>query len=199
MRRRRDDLPALGSPASAASTTSFRRRSSSSSSPGRPVSAKRGVCRVGVAKRALPRPPWPPRATTWRLSATVRSPMRRSFASMSCVPTGTRISASSPSAPCFLLPPPFPPRPALTFLILLKAERSRRLASTMTTTSPPRPPSPPSGPPFGTYFSRRKLSPPSPPRPASAWMCARSWNTEPNLYRRPGRGRGTLPTPRRRR
>ena len=38
----------------------------SSSSPGSPVSAKRGVCRVGVAKRAFPRPPWPPRAATNR-------------------------------------------------------------------------------------------------------------------------------------
>ena len=38
------------------------------------------------------------------------------------------------------------------------------------------PPSPPSGPPFGTYFSRRKLSAPSPPRPATTWIRARSWN-----------------------
>ncbi len=93
----------------------------------------------------------------------------------------------SPSAPCFLLPRPLPPRPALTYLIRLKAERSRRLGSTTTTTSPPRPPSPPSGPPFGTYFSRRKLRPPSPPRPASAWMCARSWNIAPPSQR--GRGK----------
>ena len=37
-------------------------------------------------------------------------------------------------------------------------------------TLPPRPPSPPSGPPFGTYFSRRKLTTPEPPRPAATWI-----------------------------
>ena len=50
-------MPAFGSPTSAASATSFRRRSSCASSPGSPVSAKRGVWRVGVAKWRLPRPP----------------------------------------------------------------------------------------------------------------------------------------------
>ena len=68
MRRRSDDFPAFGNPASAASTTSFKRRTISTSSPGSPVSAKRGVCRVGVAKRAFPRPPCPPRAATKRAS-----------------------------------------------------------------------------------------------------------------------------------
>ena len=38
-------------------------------------------------------------------------------------------------------------------------------------------PSPPSGPPFGTYFSRRKLSAPCPPRPACTRILARSLNT----------------------
>src|SRR5262245_47931079 len=33
------------------------------------------------------------------------------------------------------------------------------------TTSPPSPPSPPSGPPYGTCFSRRKLTQPAPPSP----------------------------------
>src|SRR5262249_9751328 len=84
----------------------------------------------------------------------------------------------------FLLPRPPPPRCALTWRIRRNAERSRRPASTETTTSPPRPPSPPSGPPFGTYFSRRKLRPPSPPRPAWTRACARSWNMT-----RPGRAR----------
>src|SRR5437879_4347339 len=44
-------------------------------------------------------------------------------------------------------------------------------------TLPPRPPSPPSGPPFGRYFSRRKLTQPSPPRPAFTKMSVLSTNT----------------------
>ena len=60
-------MPAFGKPASAASTTSLRRSSISASSPGSPVSANRGVWRVGVAKRAFPRPPSPPCATTTRV------------------------------------------------------------------------------------------------------------------------------------
>ena len=59
-------MPAFGSPAIAASASSFSRSSASSSSPGSPVSAKRGVWRVGVANRLLPRPPAPPRARTTR-------------------------------------------------------------------------------------------------------------------------------------
>src|SRR5213595_1696868 len=43
-------------------------------------------------------------------------------------------------------------------------------------TSPPRPPSPPSGPPFGTNFSRRKLTQPRPPFPACAKTLIRSTN-----------------------
>src|SRR2546428_5432991 len=43
-------------------------------------------------------------------------------------------------------------------------------------TSPPRPPSPPSGPPFGTNFSRRKLTLPRPPLPACAKTLIRSTN-----------------------
>src|SRR4029077_9602907 len=42
--------------------------------------------------------------------------------------------------------------------------------------SPPRPPSPPSGPPFGTNFSRRKLTHPRPPFPACAKTFTRSTN-----------------------
>src|SRR5207247_5778087 len=43
-------------------------------------------------------------------------------------------------------------------------------------TSPPHPPSPPSGPPFGTNFSRRKLTEPRPPLPACAKTLIRSTN-----------------------
>src|SRR3990172_5030430 len=39
---------------------------------------------------------------------------------------------------------------------------------------PPLPPSPPSGPPFGTYFSLRKLTHPIPPSPASTIISASS-------------------------
>src|SRR5919108_579951 len=60
MRARSDDLPALGRPTSAASASSFRRSSICPSSPGMPISANRGVCRVAFAKRLLPRPPDPP-------------------------------------------------------------------------------------------------------------------------------------------
>ena len=179
MRRRSDDFPAFGSPASAASTTSLRRSVRSASSPGSPVSAKRGVCRVGVAKRALPRPPLPPFATTSRASGDVRSATSRPSPSSTCVPSGTRISASSPSAPCLRLPPPLPPLPERTHRIRRSVERSRSAGSATTSTSPPLPPSPPSGPPLGTYFSRRKLSAPCPPRPASTWICARSWKGMP--------------------
>ena len=49
-------MPAFGRPTSAASASSLSRRSNVASSPGRPVSAKRGARRVGVAKRLLPRP-----------------------------------------------------------------------------------------------------------------------------------------------
>ena len=86
-------------------------------------------------------------------------------AELRCLAVGSVLLAPAPvAAAC---------RPC-TCLMRRNVERSRRLGSTVTTTSPPRPPSPPSGPPFGTYFSRRKLRPPSPPRPASTWMCARS-------------------------
>src|SRR4051795_1028033 len=44
------------------------------------------------------------------------------------------------------------------------------------TIPPPPPPSPPSGPPFGTNFSRRKLTQPRPPFPACAKTFTRSTN-----------------------
>ena len=56
IRRRSDDFPAFGSPTSAASASSFRRSSSSASSPGSPVSAKRGVWRVGGGEAGVPAP-----------------------------------------------------------------------------------------------------------------------------------------------
>src|SRR6476660_4360683 len=82
----------------------------------------------------------------------------------------------SPVAPCFPEPPPEPPRFASIQVRRWRLDRSRRSASATADTSPPGPPSPPSGPPFGTCFSRRKLSAPSPPRPATTRMRARSLN-----------------------
>ena len=73
IRVRSDDLPAFGRPTSAASARSFRRSSISRSSPGRPTSAKRGVCRLGPANCLLPRPPLPPFATMTRAPGCARS------------------------------------------------------------------------------------------------------------------------------
>src|SRR5579884_2133305 len=185
MRASSDDLPAFGKPTSAASASSFRCSSMSRSSPGGPTSAKRGTCRVDETKRAFPRPPWPPRARTTLAAACARSATRCPSSSNTCVPTGTPITASSPSAPCLRAPRPFSPRPALIQRRRCSAERSRSDGSARSTTSPPLPPSPPSGPPFGTNFSRRKLRPPSPPLPACTWMRARSLNMPeryPDLY-----------------
>src|SRR4029079_11870147 len=137
----------------------------------------RGVWRVAVAKRLLPRPPGPPRARTMRAPGPVRSATRFPSTSTTCVPAGTRNSTSAPAAPCRPEPPPAPPLPAVNHCRRWNSERSRRSGSATSTTSPPGPPPPPSGPPFGTCFSRRKLSAPSPPRPACTWMRARSWNT----------------------
>ena len=58
------DLPTLGKPISPTLAISFSSSCTSSSSPGRPGLAKRGICRVGVAKCTLPQPPLPPFATT---------------------------------------------------------------------------------------------------------------------------------------
>ncbi len=57
-------LPALGNPSRPTSASSFSSSSSRRSSPGVPSWAKRGVCRVEVAKFMLPSPPRPPRAMT---------------------------------------------------------------------------------------------------------------------------------------
>src|SRR5512133_1826765 len=180
MRRSSDDLPAFGWPTSAASARSFSRSSRSRCSPGSPTSANRGACRVGDANRRLPRPPAPPRASTTRAPGLARS--ATSWASSKiCVPAGTRSSTGSPEAPFFPVPPPLEPRLASCNLRRCKLERSRRSAFATATTSPPGPPSPPSGPPFGTCFSRRKLSAPSPPRPALTRTRARSWNTKAPL------------------
>ena len=105
IRDSKEDLPALGSPTRPTSASSLSRSSIQRSSPGSPFSANRGACRVGVAKRLLPRPPAPPRATTTRVPGTTRSwtvPSSR----VTCVPGGTLTSSVAPSAPCRLEPSP---------------------------------------------------------------------------------------------
>ena len=94
--------------------------------PGGPTSAKRGTCRVDETKRALPRPPWPPlrRARRGR-PACARSAIRPPSSAKTCVPTGTRSSASAPFAPCLRAPRPFSPRAALIERRRCSAERSR--------------------------------------------------------------------------
>src|SRR5438128_9780773 len=71
------------------------------------------------------------------------------------------------------------PRPPSSASQCLRFTMSARLfvpATARTTTSPPSPPSPPSGPPFGTYFSRRKLQQPLPPSPPLTNRVTRSTN-----------------------
>ena len=124
--------------------------SSSASSPAWPTSAKRGVCCVGVAKRRLPAPPSPPRATTARAPGCARStsrpPPRRRPASRRARgarrPRRRRRACSSLRRA----------RPRAARELLLAAEELRDRAGRgrrRATTSPPLPPSPPSGPPFG--------------------------------------------------
>ena len=135
--------------------------------PGQPTSAKRGVCRVGVAKRLLPRPPVPPFATTTRAPGCARSATSRSSSSSTCVPTGTRSTTSSPSAPCERLPPPPPPFPARSLWFGRKprgrAAAGRRRAPRRRRRRRRRRPARPSG----RTSSRRKWMEPSPPRPAT--------------------------------
>ena len=117
--------------------------------PGRPVSAKRGVCRVGVAKRAFPRPPWPPRAATNRASGGRQVGDEPAVRVEDLRADGNSELDRLAVGAVLRLPRPLPPRPARRYLIRRKADRSRRPGSATITTSPPRPPSPPSGPPAG--------------------------------------------------
>ena len=61
-------LPALGSPTRPTSAMSLSTSSICRSCPSSPGSHSRGAWCVGVAKRALPRPPRPPRATSRRVA-----------------------------------------------------------------------------------------------------------------------------------
>ena len=106
------DLPTLGKPTSPTSARSFSSKITSRLSPGSPALAKRGTCRVGVAKWLLPQPPRPPRQRTkgsLPLMSAMISPLS---ASRTRVPRGTRMTRSSPFLPNFRLPWPSMPFPA---------------------------------------------------------------------------------------
>ena len=151
-----------------------RRRAASAAArprPPRPAPPPRRSAAPGASAsrsarcRALRRPP---RARTTRAPGTRQVgdqlPLRRR--TPAC-PTGTAeldrlaVGAVLARAAAGFAAAGLEPRPASR----KRGEVAQRGSAT-STTSPPRPPSPPSGPPFGTCFSRRKLSPPSPPRPA---------------------------------
>ncbi len=143
-------------------------------SPGSPSRAKPGALRRLLASRALPSPPCPPAARTYRVPAPIMSASTLPSASLTTVPSGTRTSRSSPLDPFW-----FPPRPCSP----LRARRCGRwcrsssavvLGSTTRTTSPPLPPSPPSGPPSGLNFSRWTEATPAPPLPAATSTTTRS-------------------------
>src|SRR5207244_11853830 len=75
-------------------------------------------------------------------------------------------------------PSPCPPLFALTMRPHNSLVRLSTCRSPSSITSPPRPPTPPSGPPFGTNFSRRKLTHPRPPFPARTKTLIRSTNIQ---------------------
>src|SRR5206468_2542167 len=92
------------------------------------------------------------------------------------VPTGSFTTLSAPARPAIFFPIPCPPFFALMIGSYKRLARLSTCRSARRITSPPRPPSPPSGPPFGTNFSRRKLTLPRPPFPACAKTLTRSTN-----------------------
>ena len=157
-RRSSDDLPAFGRPT--------HRRVGEQLQPELERRLLAGQARLGEARR-LPRRASrsggcrgrraPPRA-----SDHARARMREVGDQLALVVEDLRPDRNveldvSPSAPC--LPEPRPCRRGRLEASCASGttDRSRRSGSATSTTSPPRPPSPPSGPPFGTYFSRRKL------------------------------------------
>src|SRR5687768_17075389 len=147
------------------------------SSPGVPFSACVGARLVGVANRALPRPPRPPRATTRRWPPSINSPIHSALGCVrTTVPGGTRTTTSRAFLPCALRPMPRPPGAARNWRLRLKSPKVVMPGSTTKMTSPPLPPSPPSGPPRGTCASRRMVEAPSPPAPPATRVRARSAN-----------------------
>src|SRR5262249_2022760 len=123
-------------------------------------------------------PPGPPTATTTCSPSRTRSrsTLPRSL-SYTTVPGGTAMTRSSALRPWQLAGSPRPPLSARQCLRLTMSARLSVPATARTMTSPPSPPSPPLGPPFGTYFSRRKLRQPAPPSPPFTKIVTRSTKT----------------------
>src|SRR5437763_1289482 len=176
MREMRVLFPALGNPTRATSAMSRSSTSSQRSSPGSPCSANDGARRRLVRKRALPRPPRPPRAASQVSPSCTRSAMTVPSFSLTVVPSGTETRVSEQLAPC--RPPPWPWTPFVARRQgwSLKPSSDATLRSATSHTSPPLPPSPPSGPPFGTCASRRNDTAPAPPSPPRTCRPASSTN-----------------------
>src|SRR5207244_9693805 len=147
------------------------------SSPSVPGCAKRGACRVGVAKFMLPRPPLPPLASTQRRPFSRRSARTSEVsASRTSVPGGTFSTMSGAAWPFWSRPRPGSPFFARYSRLKRKSSSVVRRSSVSRTMVPPLPPSPPEGPPRGTNFSLRKATAPGPPSPAFAEISASSMN-----------------------
>ncbi len=124
-------------------------------SPGSPSLAKRGVCRVEVAKFMLPQPPRPPWAATKRWPSSDMSTSCSPVAwSMTSVPLGTLSTRSSAFLPLQSEPMPCWPARAIRCCWKRKSSSVVSCESAMKMTEPPLPPSPPDGPPFSMNFSR---------------------------------------------
>src|SRR5664280_2867511 len=174
-------LPTLGKPTRATSATRASSSSYHSSWPFSPCSAKAGARRLLERKLALPLPPRPPSPASHRSPGLTRSARTVPSWRLARVPTGTGTSRSAPRAPCFFLPPPWPPSPPRRWGWSRKPSREDWLVVATSQTLPPRPPSPPSGPPLSTWASRRNATAPAPPSPAFTCSCASS--TKPDMGR----------------
>src|SRR5664280_3126804 len=174
-------LPTLGNPTRATSATRASSSSYHSSWPFSPCSAKAGARRLLERKLALPLPPRPPSPASHRSPGLTRSARTVPSWRLARVPTGTGTSRSAPRAPCFFLPPPWPPSPPRRWGWSRKPSREDWLVVATSQTLPPRPPSPPSGPPLSTWASRRNATAPAPPSPAFTCNCASS--TKPDMGR----------------
>src|SRR5664280_1818564 len=190
-------LPTLGKPTRATSATRASSSSYHSSWPFSPCSAKAGARRLLERKLALPLPPRPPSPASHRSPGLTRSARTVPSWRLARVPTGTGTSRSAPRAPCFFLPPPWPPSPPRRWGWSRKPSREDWLVVATSQMSPPRPPSPPSGPPLSTWASRRKATAPAPPSPAFTCSWASSTNPDiPRSYRSPvGGPERTMITP----
>ena len=110
------DFPTDGNPTKPTSAISLSSRVRLRSSPGSPFSAISGAGFDGVAKRQLPRPPRPPRATITSCSCSTRSASTSPVSvSRITVPGGTFRYKSFDLRPCIPLLIPFSPFGATNF------------------------------------------------------------------------------------